>query len=131
MRRVFKTKVFIRWNKKVFLSDNALRKAVDEMERGLIDANLGGIALEDKVYKKRIPLPGKGKSGGVRTIVATSKGGRWFFLYGFEKSDRENITTDELAAFRDIAAGWLAASNENLAIAIAEEELEEICDEYS
>ena len=48
------------------------------MEQGLIDADLGG-----GVVKKRIALPGKGKSGGSRTIVANRKNSHWFFVYGF------------------------------------------------
>jgi hypothetical protein len=36
-------------------------KAIAEMAAGLIDADLGG-----SVYKKRVPLPGRGKSGGAR-----------------------------------------------------------------
>jgi len=123
--------MFNRWNKKILLPDDVLCKAIDEMERGLIDANLGGNTLKDKIYKKRIPLPGKGKSGGARTIVATSEGGRWFFLYGFEKSDRENITNDEWFELRGIAEGWLAAPDETLTEAISFGALEEICYEYS
>ncbi len=58
-------------------------KAVSEMERGLVDADLGG-----GVVKKRVALPGRGKRGGARTLVATNRGDRWFFVYGFEKSVR-------------------------------------------
>ena len=130
MQRVFKTKTFKRWMRKLPVSDKALLKAIDEMAHGLIDADLGGNAFEEKVYKKRIPLPGKGKSGGTRTIVATNKSGRWFFLYGFEKNDKDNITPYELASLRDIAEAWLAAPDEALAEAIACDELEEICDEH-
>ena len=41
---------------------------------------------------KRLALPGRGKRGGARTLVATNKGNRWFFLFGFEKNARANIT---------------------------------------
>jgi hypothetical protein len=44
------------------------------MERGLIDANLGG-----GIIKKRVALPGRGKRGGARTLVATNSANRWFF----------------------------------------------------
>lgn len=50
------------------------------MERGLIDADLGG-----GVYKKRIALPGRGKRGITRTLIATNRANRWIFLTGFEK----------------------------------------------
>lgn len=76
---------FRRWMRKTELSDAALCKAVAEMDQGLIDADLGG-----GVMKKRVPLPGRGKSGGARTLVATNKGDRWFFLYGFAKNQRDS-----------------------------------------
>ena len=68
--RCFKTQHFARWFRKTGLSDALLCQTVDEMRKGLIDANLGG-----GVVKKRIALPGKGKSGGARTLVATNKRG--------------------------------------------------------
>jgi len=83
MKRVFKTRHFSRWVRKTELTDNALCTAVAEMAQGLIDADLGG-----GIVKKRVGLAGRGKRGGARTLVATSKGNRWFFVYGFEKNDR-------------------------------------------
>ena len=93
MKRVFRTRHFSRWMRKTELSDPALCGAVSEMERGLIDADLGG-----GVVKKRVALPGRGKSGGARTLVATNKGNRWFFVFGFEKNERPNVTAKELEA---------------------------------
>jgi hypothetical protein len=71
MRRIFKTRHFSRWMRKTELFDEALCTAVSEMNEGLIDADLGG-----DVVKKRVALPGRGKSGGARTIVATNKDNR-------------------------------------------------------
>lgn len=68
--------------RKAGLTDDALCEAVSEMVQGLIDADLGG-----HVVKKRVALPGQGKCGGARTIVATKLAGRWFFLYGLAKTD--------------------------------------------
>lgn len=103
MKWILKTQAFDRWMEKAPLTDDALCKAVTEMEQGLIDADLGG-----GVVKKRIALPGRGKSGGTRTIVATNKGDRWSFLYGFAKKDRENITANELDEFRITAQELLS-----------------------
>jgi hypothetical protein len=64
--------------RKTALTDVVLCKAVQEMAAGLIDADLGG-----GVLKKRVGLAGRGKRGGVRTLVATNKGNRWFFVFGF------------------------------------------------
>ena len=93
--------------------DAALLKAVEEMERGLVDADLGG-----GVYKKRVALPGRGKSGSVRTLVATNKDDRWFFLFGFEKNERENITQPELVYLRSAAQVFLAFSDAEIAVAV-------------
>ena len=86
MKRVFKTRHFSRWTRKTELTDKALCRAVEEMVQGLIDADLGG-----GLVKKRVGLAGRGKSGGARTLIATNKASRWFFVFGFEKNDRANI----------------------------------------
>lgn len=120
----FKTRYFQRWMRKTELSDSALCKAVQEMAAGLIDADLGG-----GVVKKRIGLAGRGKRGGVRTLVATNKGNRWFFLFGFEKNERDNIGDDELQALQDYAADLLKRTAAQLDAAVADGTLLEIADD--
>ena len=66
--------------RKTELSNDALRQAVQEMSNGLIDADLGG-----HVLKKRIALPGRGKRGSTRTLVATNRDDKCFFVFGFKK----------------------------------------------
>ena len=122
--RVFKTRFFNRWMRKTELTDRALCEAVDKMARGLIDADLGG-----GVVKKRIGLAGRGKRGGARTLVATNRGNKWFFLYGFEKNDRANITDDELEALKEIADLLLARTGKQLDEATEDGSLQEICHE--
>lgn len=95
------------------------------MAQGLIDADLGG-----GVVKKRVGLAGRGKRGGARTLVATNKGNRWFFVYGFEKNDRANITDDELDALQGIAQELLARTGRQLEIAIEDGSLQEICHDH-
>lgn len=95
------------------------------MAKGLIDADLGG-----GVIKKRVGLAGRGKRGGARTLVATNKGNRWFFVYGFEKNDRANITDDELEALQDIAHELLARTAGQLGEAIKDGSLQEICHDH-
>lgn len=102
MIRVFRTRHFSRWLGKTALTDEALCHAVREMIKGLIDADLGG-----GVVKKRVALPGGGKRGGSRTLVATKKEERWFFLYGFEKNEKANVTKRELEALQKLAAQML------------------------
>ena len=122
MRRIFKTKVFARWAHKSGLIDAALCAAVLEMARGLIDAELGG-----GIVKKRIALPGRGKSGSTRTLIATNKGSRWFFVFGFEKNERDNIEPDELAALKRLAGDLLKLSEAQLERAALAGALTEIC----
>ena len=124
MKRIFKTRYFARWMRKAELSDKALYSAVIEMTHGLIDADLGG-----GILKKRVGLSGRGKRGGARTLVATNKGNRWIFVYGFEKNDRANISDGELEALRDIAAELLARTVKQLDEALNDGSLTEICDD--
>ncbi|SCK09564.1 hypothetical protein VAR608DRAFT_0355 [Variovorax sp. HW608] len=122
MLRTFKTRHFQRWMRKTELTDAALCKAVEEMVAGLIDADLGG-----DVVKKRVGLAGRGKRGGARTLVATNKGDRWFFVFGFEKNDRANISDEELAGLQAIATDLLARTAKQLEEAVADGTLQEIC----
>ena len=104
--------------------DTLLCQAVEEMVKGLIDADLGG-----GVFKKRIALPGKGKSGSVRTLLATNRHDRWFFVFGFEKNDRGNITTKELEALQLLADDLLSLKEEQIRRAIIDGALLEVTDE--
>ncbi len=121
MRRVFKTRFFARWLRKTDLDDAALCRAVSEMERGLIDADLGG-----GVFKKRVALPGRGKSGGARTLVASNRGDRWFFVFGFEKSVRASVSAKELEALQALATDLLKLSSDELDRQVENDVLAEI-----
>jgi hypothetical protein len=125
MKRVFKTRHFSRWMRKTELTDQALCDAVSEMSRGLIDADLGG-----GVVKKRVGLAGRGKRGGARTLVATNKGALWFFVFGFEKNERANISDGELAALQDVAADLLGRTESALDTAVQDGSLQEICHDH-
>jgi hypothetical protein len=65
--------------------------------------------------------------GGARTLVATNKGNRWFFVFGFEKNERANIADDELEALQDIAVDLLARTDSQLDKAVVDGSLQEIC----
>ena len=110
--QTFKTKAFARFANREGLGDAALREAVRRAENGLIDADLGG-----GVIKQRIARQGGGRSGGYRTIVLFHSGKLAFFVYGFAKSDRENLRPDELAAFRLLADEYLGLDKSGLAAA--------------
>ena len=91
------------------------------MEAGLIDADLGG-----QVFKKRVGLPGRGKRGGARTIVATNRGDRWYFIFGFGKNERANIDKHELRALQELASDLLGQDAAAIAAALKADELVEI-----
>jgi len=121
MDRILKVPVFNRWMKKAGLSDRILLKAIDEIKNGLIDADLGCGLL-----KKRVPLPGHGKRGAARTLLAANKRGRWIFLFGFQKNERENITPHELEALQELSSDFLKFSESSIDLAVTKQELLEI-----
>lgn len=119
--KVYKIKHFAKWANEVGLTDAVLCAGVEEMTRGLIDADLGG-----GVVKKRIALPGMGKSGGARTLLATNFGNVWIFLVGFTKGERDNISSKELAALKMLSADWLALAPKSIALAVTQNRLIEV-----
>lgn len=98
MKRIFRTGTFSHWMNKTGLADADACQSVIEMESGLIDAELGA-----HVVKKRVALHGRGKREGARTIVATNRGSRWYFILGFGKNKRGNIGKQELRARLELA----------------------------
>jgi hypothetical protein len=111
--RVFKTKAFARFSNQEGITDEALCDAIRQAEKALIDADLGG-----GVIKQRLARKGQGKSGGYRSIVLFRRGERAFFAYGFAKKDQPNIRPDELKAFRKLADVMLGLDDESLAAAL-------------
>lgn len=108
--RIFRNAWFGRFARKERIADAALLDAVRRTERGQIDADLGS-----GVIKQRVARPGQGRSGGYRTIVLYRRGERAFFVFGFAKSDRDNIADDEEEQFRRMAGHVLALSDAHLA----------------
>lgn len=123
MKRVFKTRSISRQFKKTGITDDALCDAVSELAEGLHDGDLGG-----NVYKKRIAIPGRGKRGGARTLIATNRRDRWFFIYGLKKNERANVTQAELEALRELAGDLLGLTAGQLVEAVSDGFLEEITD---
>ena len=122
--QIYKTRWFDRWARKQGVGSLALCAAVREMTDGLYEADLGGGLL-----KKRIARAGQGKSGGFRTLVATNKGNRWIFVFGFPKSERSNIDKDEAAALKKLAEHLLSLTPQALDKAQRVGELMEVTDD--
>jgi len=118
---IFKTRNFARWARKSGLSDSLLKIAVLEIQRGLLEADLGG-----GIVKKRIALPGRGKRGSTRTLLATNRNDRWFFVFGFEKNERVDISENELESLKKVAKDLLGLTAAQIAVALGEGSLVEV-----
>ena len=119
--RVFKNAWFGRFARKRKISEEVIWDAVDRAEKGLVDADLGG-----GVIKQRIARPGEGKSKGYRSIVLYRKGDKAFFVYGFPKSDLGNIRGDEEEQFKKAAKLILALSDDQICQLIENGQFEEV-----
>ena len=119
--RVFKTRWFERFAKKHIISDLMLRDTIERVEKGLVDADLG-----NGVIKLRIARPGEGRSSGYRVIVLFKRREYSFFVYGYSKSNRENIKRDEEQAFRDMAHHVLVLSETEIGLLLEKNEFVEI-----
>jgi hypothetical protein len=119
--RIFRNKSFTRFARKARITDAELYEAIANVERGLIDADLGG-----GVIKQRIARPGSGKSGGFRALILLKLGERAFFVHGFAKSERDNIRDDELTALKKLAGELLDYDEAALAKALAASVLMEV-----
>jgi hypothetical protein len=96
--QIYKNKAFARFARKEGITDETLCEVVQAADSGKIDADLGG-----GVIKQRIARPNEGKSGGYRSILLFRKAHRAIFVFGFPKSDQDNISKDEEKAFKKIA----------------------------
>ena len=63
-------------------------------------------------------------------MLATNKGSLWFFVFGFEKNERANVSVRELEALKAIAADILKLSSAELDSLVDSEALREICHEH-
>jgi hypothetical protein len=108
--RIFKNKWFAKFAKREGITDIKLREVIADVERGKIDVNYGG-----DVIKQRIARVNEGKSGGYRSVILYQKNNKAFFVYGFAKSERENIDEDEEREFKELAKLTFSLSDDNLA----------------
>jgi hypothetical protein len=119
--RVFKTKWLARFARRERITDVSLLEAVERAERGIIDADLGG-----GLIKQRVARRGQGRSVGYRVVIVYRTRERAFFIYGFAKNVRDNFDDDELQTMRDVAAEFLARDDAALEQAETNDELQEI-----
>ena len=115
---IYKGAAFSDWSTKHGISDEILILAINDMNSGAYEANLGG-----SVYKKRIAVGNKGKSAGVRTVLAFLANEKAFFIYGFAKSKLDNIDENELKALKKLAKIYLHLTEVELNKAVHESKL--------
>jgi hypothetical protein len=108
--RVFATRWFARFARKESIDEERLCAAIARAEKGSVDADLGG-----NLIKQRVARPGAGRSGGYRTVIAYHSAQRAVFLYGFAKSERENVGPGELADLKELARQFLGMSDAEIA----------------
>ena len=103
------------------IDDKVLVETVHRLDKGLIEADLGG-----HLYKLRLARPGRGRSGGYRVIVVFRTRDRAVFVYGFAKNAKDNLSPGELAAYKMAAVDYLALTNAQFASLIAAGSLMEV-----
>ena len=104
--KIYMNAWFAKFANKERIGDAALCDAVDRAERGLIDADLGG-----GVIKQRVAREGAGKSGGFRTLIFFRRAERAIFALGFAKNDRANIDAADLSALKVAARQALESTD--------------------
>lgn len=119
--RIYKTKVFDAWASKARIDDQMLKQAIDEIELQSYDARLGGY-----LYKQRIGRRGQGERGAYRTIIAFKKADTAFFLYGYAKNARANITFKEKEVYKKLAKILFSYNDKQIKHAIQFKELIEV-----
>lgn len=119
--RIFKNQWINKYAHKQHIADEDLIAAVNRAEQGLIDADLGG-----GVIKQRIARKGQGKSGGYRSIVLLKKDDKAFFVYAFGKNERDNISEEELAELKLSAKIMLNWTDEQIEAQIKNKTLWEL-----
>jgi hypothetical protein len=109
--KVFVQKQFDKWATEGDLTDDVLMQAAKEAFAGQVDGDLGGF-----LFKKRIARAGGGKSGGFRTIICFRKANseRIFFLHGFPKNEKDNISLREEKALKLLAKALVDLTNAQL-----------------
>ncbi len=89
-----------------------------------IDTNYGG-----GLYKKRVASKGRGKSKSARTLLAVKINETAFFLYGFEKNQKANISDKEKIAYKILAKSFVNMTHDEISKLLKKESLVEVVQE--
>ena len=100
-------------------------EAVERAGKGLVDADLGGGVIKQRIARRR-----QGRSGGFRVIVVFRRGHWASFVHGFSKSDRENLRPKELMGLRTLADEMFRLDSPGLEAMLANGTISEVsCDD--
>lgn len=125
LMNIYVSKLFARLAARQGLTDSRICRSANEMNEGLTGSSLGS-----GLFKKRIAMPGKGKRGSWRVLIAFQEGKKAFFLYVFPKNSRENISAHELRALKHLTRYYLTMTPHMIRAALNSGELTEVtCDE--
>lgn len=122
--RIYKNRWFAKFAGREGISDATLVAAIDLANRGLIDADLGG-----GLIKQRVAREGGGKSGGYRTLVFFRHEELAMFAFGFAKSDKANLNAAELRVYKQAAKIVLELTQAQIDTEVREERLFEVNDD--
>ena len=124
LTRIYKNRWFAKFASREGISDTTLVAAINQANRGLVDSDLGG-----GLIKQRVAREGGGKSGGYRTLIFFRHEDRAIFAFGFAKSDKANLSADELRTYKRAAKFVLALTQAQIDAEVREERLFEVIDD--
>ena len=119
--RAYMNRWFAKFAAREKMSAASLIEAVVRAEAGLIDVDLGG-----GLIKQRIARAGGGRSSGYRSLIIFRSEDRAVFVFGFAKNLKDNLDATELKAFRAAAKIVLGVSQAQIDDEIRNERLIEV-----
>ena len=103
------TKWVRKWARKSRIPFAHLVSAIEIIEDGLSTSELGS-----SLFKVRIPGKNRGKSSGFRLLIVFKINERAIIVYGFSKSEKDNLDRKELEMFKKLSGDLLAMTNEEV-----------------
>lgn len=122
--RIYANRWFAKFAAKEKISDTALADAVLRARNGLIDAD-----LVSGLIKQRLARQGGGKSSGYRSILIFRSGERAIFVFAFAKSDKANLSAEELKVYRKAASIMLELGEDQIETEVEAGRLVEVKDD--
>lgn len=122
--RIYTNRWFAKFASREGISNATLVAAIDQANRGLTDADLGG-----GLIKQRVARQGGGKSGGYRTLVFFRREQRAIFAFGFAKSDKADLSAVELRTYKQAAKIVLALTQAQIDREVNEGRMFEVNDD--